>query len=419
MIAERDSRGQSMVIQETSIPRALAPVVSNILRWSRAYARGTGTPTRSRDRLRLGFDSTQCYAVTAHDDAGGRVVVEEDRVRLRWPGAGLQPIVGTIHDKLNEATRALGGELVVNPAWDSLSSHPPMTTHPLGGCAMAADGAHGVTDHRGRVFSGDGTETHAGLFVCDGSVIPGALGCNPLLTISALAERAAELLASELAEKSRVERPRNRPVSAPPQDVGLHFTERMTGHWSHPNPHFSFVCTLLFPSLDAILSNPAEPAMSVGTLEAPGLSPHPLTVERGHFQLLVPHDDGTLRMVHQLQVRDREGHSFFVDGYKTIDRTRGRGMWPDTTTLFFSVHEGKDARGKRLGDGSVVVRISDLVKQVSTMRGDRAGGALGSAHASFRFVRSFATQMMDTYVLRRSREMRARAKGEADDVTRT
>ena len=49
----------------------------------------------------------------------------------------------------------------------------------------------GAVDHKCQVFSGaSGDETHAGLYVCDGSVMPRSLGCNPLLTISALTERA-------------------------------------------------------------------------------------------------------------------------------------------------------------------------------------------------------------------------------------
>ena len=42
----------------------------------------------------------------------------------------------------------------------------------------------------GQVFRADsGTETHEGLYVMDGSVVPIPLDVNPSLTISALAER--------------------------------------------------------------------------------------------------------------------------------------------------------------------------------------------------------------------------------------
>src|SRR6185437_2112989 len=63
--------------------------------------------------------------------------------------------------------------------------------HPLGGCPMGDDYLEGSVDPFGRLFAGDGS-IHDGLYVTDGSVIPSALGVNPLMTISALTERFAE-----------------------------------------------------------------------------------------------------------------------------------------------------------------------------------------------------------------------------------
>src|SRR5581483_1215383 len=69
--------------------------------------------------------------------------------------------------------------------------------HPLGGCAMADDAAFGVVDHMGTVFSGTrGAEVHKGLHVADGAVLPRPVGINPSLTISAVAERTAALIAA-------------------------------------------------------------------------------------------------------------------------------------------------------------------------------------------------------------------------------
>ena len=61
----------------------------------------------------------------------------------------------------------------------------PATAHILGGCCIGEDSASGVIDERHEVFG------CPGLYVCDGSVVPGNLAVNPSLTICALAERFA------------------------------------------------------------------------------------------------------------------------------------------------------------------------------------------------------------------------------------
>jgi len=60
----------------------------------------------------------------------------------------------------------------------------PNTAHILGGCGIAADETKGVIDVNHEAFN------YPGLFVADGSVIPGNLGVNPSLTITAMTERA-------------------------------------------------------------------------------------------------------------------------------------------------------------------------------------------------------------------------------------
>lgn len=61
----------------------------------------------------------------------------------------------------------------------------PATAHILGGCCIGDSRETGVIDSNHEVFG------HPGLYVCDGSVIPGNLAVNPSLTIAAIAERFA------------------------------------------------------------------------------------------------------------------------------------------------------------------------------------------------------------------------------------
>lgn len=119
-----------------------------------------------------------------------------------------------------------GRRHVHNPLWRALPGDAAQlmsgakpgatvtTVHPLGGCVMSDHPDGGVVDDRGQVWvhdpgrgfiSPDGMECgsgreayrneprrYKGLYVLDGSIVPTALGCNPLWTITALAERALD-----------------------------------------------------------------------------------------------------------------------------------------------------------------------------------------------------------------------------------
>ncbi len=141
---------------------------------------------------------TQVCLVVAHDDAQGEIILDGDRLNIRWPNAGRQAALERADAAMLAATRALGGTYISNPLWHELLGRKTITGHPLGGCVMADDARAGVVNHAGQVFSGDaGTDVHAGLYVMDGSIIPRSVGVNPLLTITAMAERCcAELLVS-------------------------------------------------------------------------------------------------------------------------------------------------------------------------------------------------------------------------------
>jgi cholesterol oxidase len=71
----------------------------------------------------------------------------------------------------------------------------PMTAHILGGCAFGGDATQGVISLDCEVHG------HPGLFVVDGSIVPGNPGVNPSLTIAALAEYAATRIAPRVAAR--------------------------------------------------------------------------------------------------------------------------------------------------------------------------------------------------------------------------
>ena len=214
MIDGREGRAlqDGMVLQVGCLPGALAKplplkfaLAANLL--------GQDTDKGWRDRLREklrefrsklfgsytgAVDNTQIYVVVAHDDSGGRMFLEDDRLRIRWPGVGKQPEFEKASEMMRQVTQALGGTYIPNPAWNEWTDQDLLTGHPLGGCPMADDAGSGVVNHKGQVYvGGSGTAVHDGLYVMDAAVIPRSLGVNPLLTISALAERCCHHLAED------------------------------------------------------------------------------------------------------------------------------------------------------------------------------------------------------------------------------
>ncbi|MBD1575939.1 MULTISPECIES: GMC oxidoreductase [Vibrio] len=90
-----------------------------------------------------------------------------------------------------EATRRFAKKLEGEPgsALTEIITGAPMTAHIMGGVSMGKNNLEGVVDESGEVFG------YPNLRVIDGSIIPGNLGVNPSLTITALAEYAMSKVA--------------------------------------------------------------------------------------------------------------------------------------------------------------------------------------------------------------------------------
>jgi cholesterol oxidase len=179
-------RGEPTVAgDESSHNRRIQTDAASVLNQSLAY---------NRDGA---LNHTMLYLVMGLDDARGTMnfsanAFEPDgSMTIEWDKVGQQIVFTRMNQELRRHARALGASFISNPTWSVFNTGHLITAHPLGGCPIGEDYLHGAADEFGRVFSGDGS-IHEGLFVADGSLIPTALGVNPFLTISALAERIAE-----------------------------------------------------------------------------------------------------------------------------------------------------------------------------------------------------------------------------------
>jgi cholesterol oxidase len=178
-------------VQEGALPSALAPVLPVMFV---PNGRLLGALKSLVSGVYKGpLASLQTFFAVSHDSAGGRLVIENDALTVAWPDAVDEPVYKRLDAVLSQMVGNVGGGYVKNLLAGSVMGHQPATAHPLGGCGMGSERNDGVVDHKGRVFDGSAdssTGVHDGLYVIDGSIIPRSLGVNPLLTITALAERA-------------------------------------------------------------------------------------------------------------------------------------------------------------------------------------------------------------------------------------
>jgi cholesterol oxidase len=420
-------RSRALLVEEGAIPGALRPLMPAAFAMA-SEAGGSGGPWAFARRLwgrlwrnprRLlawrggAADDTLTYLVMSDDAGDGQLRLEGDTVQVDWAGAGDRPVFDRNAEALQKMSASLGATFVGNPLSTPLFNDSLVTVHPLGGCPMADDGARGVVDHAGRVFRGADGEVHDGLVVADGAIVPRPLAVNPLLTISALAERASDLLAAERGWSGRDAVPdRRRPSGPPIRRPGVTFTERMAG-WAAPSVDgdavagerrgraedtpLEFVLTVAIDDLEALLRDPATPGRLSGTVTAPVLSPQRLRVADGTFCLMQedPTHVDTWHMRYSMRLVAEDGAEFGFEGTKYLHDRSGFDAWADTTTLHVTITRGRQPGV--VAAGVLRLTAADFARQLSTMRVSGVDGPLAQARWLARFSARFLRSLGAVY----------------------
>lgn len=421
---------QGFVIEEGSIPGALAPILpasfAALGRLEGVQMADSATARvverlKAAESLVLGsykgaIDNTQTYLVMAHDGSEGQLVLKDDRLRIDWPGVGKEAIFQTVNDKLQQISEVLGGVFVKDPIWTKPLDDSLISVHPLGGCCMAEDAGKGVVNHKGQVFSGaSGTDVYDNLYVTDGSVIPLSLGVNPLLTISAISERNMGLLCADRGwtiDQTLPSKPRE--AAAAVTTPGIRFTETMKGYFStvvkddyeraakqgqDADSAMKFTLTIQSNDVNALIEKPEHAATIVGTVSSRALSAEPLTVAEGTFNLFVDNPSGVdvRNMVYRMRLESVEGKTYFFHGFKRVDDSSILELWPQTTTLYVTVYEGADATGPVYGKGILHIEPLDFARQMTTMKVINAPDLKTQVETMARFGTYFAGVLWDAY----------------------
>ena len=332
----------------------------------------------------------------------------------------------------------LGGTYRDNPIW---WAKRVITVHPLGGAPMGRDANEGLCDEYGEVYG------HPGLYVMDGSLMPGPVGANPSLTIAATADRACTHLLEQgssvveqgsavVEQGSSVVEPVETSSSAPVEPVettpdrvptdlvddvaevvaaaqasGLLFTEQMKGflalgvddpqtghdHGKQTKDRLMFELTISVDDVDRFVAEPGHQGSASGYVESDLLGGR-LDVERGWFNLFVQDDDPDQRqMRYRLWLRGPGGNPVTFSGVKEVRDEAGLDVWRDTSTLYVRIldghHEPGDDDADVLAAGVITIHIPDFMKQLTTFRtwGESRVGAMEG------FGRLFLGQLWDVY----------------------
>ena len=199
---------EGIIIEDAVVPGAVAGLLPIELvgqagrHWLRGRLPGGGPASALLSMFsggRLGMTRhLQTFLVMGHDDQHGTVVMDGDQVRVEWPDAGTGEYYQRANDHLGRTSISGWWYVPAQPVVVEDSRPQPGDGAPPRRVRHGRRGRTGVVDDRGRVFaSPTGTDVHEGLMIWDGSIVPRPLGVNPLLTISALAERGAALLVAE------------------------------------------------------------------------------------------------------------------------------------------------------------------------------------------------------------------------------
>ncbi|KAJ5781624.1 CAZyme family AA3 [Penicillium psychrosexuale] len=356
---------------------------------------------------------TSTYLVMSHDSNEITLTLKDDRLCLRGPAEGRSEHFKWIKNIFNETFARTGSRMGFSYFY---GRHQEETTvHLLGGANMSNDGTGhgGVTNHLGEVFSGSNGEVYKGLVCCDASIIPTALGVNPLATISALSERSVSLI-TERSELSIDLETENQTLNAyckpsvscdsqdcqdtkkASQSIGWQFTETMHGHISMRSDIGSFAlservgkgssCAMrMFLTIEICRGKKSrEPSSSrmltctdlqyqgicTGTISCYALSRATLKIVEGTVDFFTPIEENaeSSAISYHLKLLSVEGIEYRLKGHKLINSNMAfsaRKTWEATTTVNVNITR---LDGTNIGAGALHISLLDFQKQMRTFR---------------------------------------------------
>lgn len=197
--------------------------------------------------------------------------------------------------------------------------------------------------------------------------------------------------------------------------VGIRFTETMRGFFcpavndgrykdaerlgQQGNTPFEFTLTITMSDIDAFTTDPQHPGVMTGTAKAPSISPDPMPVSDGVFNLFVadPTRVDTRLMLYKMKLTTTAGRVLYFSGFKTVPRDTVQQAWADLSTLYITIHEGVDGSAPILGQGILHIRPADFQKQMRSLETPGAVTIADRARAMAKFSQFFSSVVWRAY----------------------
>jgi hypothetical protein len=176
-------------------------------------------------------------------------------------------------------------------------------------------------------------------------------------------------------------------------------TDPIAGYRGRGTGAITMYAAIEIADVPAFIADPGHNAELTAEIDIPRLGGR-FTSGVGHFGLFVPTEDARVtNMVYELPVVI-DGEDHLLRGVKPIRVAAPWRLWPATTTLLTTLHQGDSAEGKVVAAGALRLGMKELVAMVRTMEGT-ADWAVERWWRVAQFLGFFTGGLVSTYLLRR------------------
>jgi len=174
--------------------------------------------------------------------------------------------------------------------------------------------------------------------------------------------------------------------------LGANSPEAGAEHGKRQGTKLAMHAAITIDDLDRFITVREHPGALTGSVDFQPLG-FGLAARTGVFQLFAPApgEEGR-QMIYELAF-EADGKDYYLAGAKRVRNDPGIDIWKDTTTLYTTLHRGKDKGAPIAGSGILTLGVAELLALMRTLKPIHGGDLMTVA----RFGRFFFGQLWEVY----------------------